>query len=64
MATIIIDEKTKKGKLILDLIREIKGGEIIRDEPNEETIKAIEDARNNNVTKCKDSDELFKKLGI
>jgi len=64
MTTVIVNDKTKKGKLILDLIREINGGEIIKDEPNEETIKAIEAARKNNVTKVKDSSELINKLGL
>lgn len=64
MTTVILDDKTRKGKLILDLIKEIKGGEIIKNEPNEETIKAIEDARNNYLTRVKDSGDLIKKLGL
>ena len=64
MTTVILNDKTKKGKLILDLIKEINGGEIINDEPNEETIKAIEDARKKNLTRVKDSGELIEKLGL
>jgi len=64
MTTVILDDKTKKGKLILDLIREINGGKIINDEPNEETIKAIKEARNQDVKEVKDSEELINKLGI
>ena len=64
MTTVILDDKTKKGKLILDLIREINGGKIINDEPNEETIKAIKEARNLDVKEVKDSEELINKLGI
>ena len=43
ITTVIINNKTKKGKLILDLIREMGCGEILYDHPNEETHAAIED---------------------
>ena len=68
MTTIIIKEKTKKGRLILDLIREIGVGEIIDDRlesdniPNNITIKAIKDASEGKTIKCSDFDDYLKKV--
>ncbi len=64
MTTVIINNKTKKGKLILDLIREMNCGEIIEEEPNEETIKAIQEARNGELKKAENSNDLSDKLGL
>lgn len=64
MTTVIINNKTRKGKLILDLIREMGCGEILSDEPNEETKRAIEDARAGKLTKARSASELIKELGI
>lgn len=68
MTTIIINEKTKKGRLILDLIREIGVGEIIDDrlEPdnifNNTTIKAIQEANEGKTIKCRDFDDYLNKV--
>lgn len=64
MTTVIINNKTRKGKLILNLIREMGCGEILSDEPNEETRKAIDDARNGKVSKALSAAELIKELGL
>lgn len=64
MTTVIINNKTRKGRLILDLIREMGCGEILTDEPNEETKKAIDDARAGKLTKASSASELIKELGI
>ena len=64
MTTVIINNKTKKGKLILDLIREMECGEILYDYPNEETIIAIDDARKGKLLKADSATELCKELGI
>lgn len=64
MTTVIINNKTRKGKLILDLIREMGCGENLSDEPNEETKRAIEDARAGKLTKARSASELIKELGI
>lgn len=58
MTTIIINEKTKKGQIILDLIREMGVGKIIDDKieaediPNKKTIKAIQEAKEGKTIKC------------
>ncbi len=68
MTTIIINEKTKKGQLILDLLRELGIGKIIDEKtaseknPNNETIKAIQDAREGKTIKCIDFDDYLKKV--
>ena len=68
MTTIIINEETKKGRLILDLIREIDVGEIIGDklEPgnilNDTTLKAFREAHEGNTIKCSDFDDYLKKV--
>ena len=68
MTTIIINEKTKKGRLILDLIREIGVGEIIDDSLeldnnlNNTTKKAIKEAIEGNTIKCNDFDDYLKKV--
>ena len=64
MTTVIINGKTKKGKIILDLIKEMRCGRIISFNPNEETIKAIESARKGDMKKARNSAELYKTLGI
>jgi hypothetical protein len=68
MTTIIINEKTKKGRIILDLIREINGGKIIDNEkktihtPTDKTLKAINDANKGETIKCVDFDDYLKKV--
>ena len=68
MTTIIINEKTKKGRIIIDLIREIGGGKIIdnglesEDSFNDTTIKAIKEANEGNTIKCVDFDDYLKKV--
>ncbi|MEI8112702.1 MAG: hypothetical protein WCI54_03685 [Bacteroidia bacterium] len=68
MTTIIINEKTKKGQLILDLLRELGIGKIIDEKmesqntPNIETIKAIQEAREGKTIKCVDFDDYLKKV--
>jgi antitoxin component of RelBE/YafQ-DinJ toxin-antitoxin module len=64
MTTVIINGKTKKGKIILELISEMRCGRIISGNPNEETIKAIESARKGNMKKAKNSADLYRTLGI
>jgi hypothetical protein len=65
MTTIIINEKTKKGRIILDLIREVNGGKIIESDkniPNDKTMKAIQEAEEGNTIQCADFDDYLKKV--
>jgi hypothetical protein len=65
MTTIIINEKTKKGKLIISLIKEMGIGEIFDDSdyaPNQTTLNAIEEARAGYTTKCTDFNDYMNKV--
>jgi len=68
MTTIIINEKTKKGRIILDLIKEMRVGKIIDDLmepeniPNSTTINAIKEANEGKTIKCIDFDDYLKKV--
>jgi hypothetical protein len=68
MTTIIINEKTKKGRIILDLIREMGVGEIIEDSTtsnaifNKTTIKAIREAKEGKTIKCNDFEDYLNKV--
>jgi len=67
MATITlnINERSKFGKAILELIKigisENKGVELVKI-PNDETIKAIEEVNSGKVIKAENAAELIKKL--
>ena len=68
MTTIIINEKTKKGKIILDLIREMGVGKIIADEESENrvinstTIQAIKEAEEGKAIKCESFEDYLEKV--
>ena len=68
MTTIIINEKTKKGRIVLDLIREMNCGKIIPDEknvaenPNEITRLAIQQARKGETNKCTNFEDYLAKV--
>ena len=70
MTTIIIDENTKKGKIILDLVRELKAGRIITEDSydefslNKTTIEAIREAREGMTIVCEDFKEYLKKVSV
>lgn len=66
MTTVIINEKTKKGQLVLALIREMGVGRIVDNQhdkkPNQTTIKAMEEARAGKTIKCRDFDDYLEKV--
>lgn len=68
MTTIIINEKTKKGRIVLDLIREMNCGIIIPDEknvvenPNDITRLAIQQARKGETIKCTNFEDYLAKV--
>jgi hypothetical protein len=68
MTTIIINEKTKKGKIILDLVREMGVGRIIEEKKTENrklnnvTKQAVKEANEGKTTKCKSFDDYLKKV--
>ena len=64
MATITINERTSKGKSLMEFLRKFEGENFIRieKEPNEETKRAIRDVKKGNVTKSKNVADLMNKL--
>ncbi len=66
MTTITINERTSKGKSLLEFLRIFEGEEFIQinktEIPNLETRKAMKDSREGKVNKFKNSDELFMHL--
>ena len=61
MTTIVINERTKEGKVILELIKKLSSVEILQ-EPNQMTKNAIEDARHKKGIKGRNKADLFAKL--
>jgi hypothetical protein len=64
MTTVIINDRTAKGKSLIQFLKKFEGENFIyiSNEPNEETKEAIEDARHGKVTSHKNSKELFDSL--
>lgn len=64
MATITINERTSKGKSLMDFLRKFEGENFIHieKEPNKETKRAIADVKKGKVTKAKDVADLMNKL--
>lgn len=64
MTTVIINEKTEKGKKLLDFLKSFSGERFINieKEPNETTKKAIQEAREGKLTKAKNVDDLMEQL--
>lgn len=64
MTTVIINERTTKGKKLLEFLKSFSGEKfiIIEKEPNATTIKAMEDIKKGKVTKAKNVDDLMNKL--
>ena len=63
MTTITINEKTIVARKMLEFLKTQPYVTIIN-EPNADTLKAINEVKAGKVTKCKDSNDLFNKLGI
>lgn len=67
MTTIVINEKTRKGKIILDLIKEMGIGRIVSENkdkihfPNDVTVQAIREAKQGNTIHCSSFSEYLEK---
>ncbi|MFW5822446.1 MAG: hypothetical protein ACOCU7_03575 [Tangfeifania sp.] len=64
MTTVIIDEKTTKGKKLLEFLKSFSNEKFVsfEKEPNETTKKAIRAAKEDKVTRAKNIDDLMEKL--
>ncbi len=64
MTTVTINERTGKGKLLMEMLRKFEndGFVFIGKKPNPETKRAIADIKKGKVTKCDSVDDMMKKL--
>jgi hypothetical protein len=64
MTTVTINERTSKGKMLLEILRKFEGEEFInfQKKPNTETKRAIGDVKKGRVTECESVDDLMDKL--
>lgn len=64
MATVTINERTSKGKSLMEFLRKFEGENFIHieKEPNKETKRAITDVKKGRVTKARNIDDLMNKL--
>lgn len=64
MATISINERTSKGKSLMEFLRKFEGENFIHieKEHNKETKRAIREVKKGNVIKPKDVSDLMDKL--
>jgi hypothetical protein len=64
MTTVTINERTNKGKLLMEILRTIENEGFISIEkrPNAKIRRAINDVKNGKVTKCDSVDDLMIKL--
>jgi hypothetical protein len=68
MTTVIINEKTKRGRIILDLIKEMNVGKVIEEKKsqnpvlNDITLQAIKEAQEGETVKCASFDDYLNKV--
>ena len=64
MTTVTINERTSKGKMLLEILRKFEGEEFInfQSKPNAETMRAIRNVKKGKVTACESVDDMIKKL--
>ena len=64
MTTVTINEKSSKGKMMLEILRKFEGEEFInfQKKPNAETNRAISDVKKGKVIECENVQEMMKKL--
>ncbi len=64
MATITINERTAKGKSLMDFLRKFEGEDFIHIDhvPNKETQRAIRDVKEGKVTRAENIADLMDKL--
>jgi hypothetical protein len=64
MVTVIINEKTTKGKRLLEFLKSFSDEKFIsiEKEPNDTTKRAIQAAKEGKVTRTENVDDLMEKL--
>lgn len=66
MTTIVVNERTAKGKSLLEFLSKFEGEKFIQieKEPNMVTKRAIKDAREGKLIKCNSVSDLMDKLNV
>ena len=59
--TLHIDERTKVGKNLVNLLKSLNNIVQIHKTPNENTIKAMQDVKDGNVVQTKEKKDFFDK---
>ena len=68
VTTIIIDENTRRGRIILELVRELNAGHVLNEQDdvspgyNKKTIKAIQEATEGETIVCEDFNDYLRKV--
>ena len=64
MTTVIINDRTAKGKSLIQLLKKFEGENFIYfgEDPNKDTIEAINEAREGKLNSYQSSKELFASL--
>jgi len=63
MTTVVINDKTKEGKALIEIIKHLKYATIIDETtPNASVLKSVEDAESGKVNMYSSTEELFAKL--
>jgi hypothetical protein len=64
MTTVTINERTSKGKMLLEILRKFEGEEFInfQKKPNLETRRAISDVKKGKVIACENVEDMMNKL--
>jgi hypothetical protein len=63
MTTAVIDDRTKEGKALIELIRHLKQATIVDEgTPNADLLKSVKDAESGKVNEYNSTEELFAKL--
>lgn len=64
MTTVIINDRTAKGKSLIEFLKKFEGEDFIHfgENPNSETVAAINQAREGKLNSHKSSKELFASL--
>ena len=64
MTTITIDDRTKKGKCLVEFLCTLEGEGFVKieKEPTASLMEAIYEAKAGKVKECRNTEDLFKKL--
>ena len=63
MTTVIINERTKEGKALIEILQKMESAKIITAEPNSTTVAAMQDVLKGKTHKADDVKDLMKDIG-